>query len=174
MSTFPTRTLLVNIARADKDKVEVTKNTAPWIRKFWPATTYHTGMANQEPYCAAAVCFWVQQWLTQPETLRAFQMSPPEAEAWRCKSASVAGWSKWAKEKKLQLLPPRSILRRGDLVIYDYSHIEIVTDDDGTLTGPFIAIGANTNAAASRDGEGTFEKPRNRARVKHFIRLLAP
>jgi hypothetical protein len=131
-------------------------------------------MANQEPYCAAAVAYWVQQWLTQPETLRALQMSPPTAEAWRCKDASVAGWVKWAKEKKLQLLPPRSILRRGDLVIYDYSHIELVTDDDGTLTGPFIAIGANTNASASRDGEGTFEKPRNRARVKHFIRLLPP
>ena len=174
MSTFPLRTLLVNIARADRDKVEVTKNTAPWIRKFWPATSYPTGMANQEPYCAAAVAYWVKQWLTDPEVLKAFQMSPATAEAWRCKDASVAGWSKWAKTKGLQLLPPRSILRRGDLVVYDYSHIEIVTDDDGTLTGPFVAIGANTNAAASRDGEGTFEKPRNRARVKHFIRLLPP
>jgi hypothetical protein len=174
MSTFPLRTLLVNIARADRDKVEVTKNTAPWIRKFWPATTYPTGMANQEPYCAAAVAYWVKQWLTDPEVLKAFQMSPATAEAWRCKDASVAGWSKWAKTKGLQLLPPRSLLRRGDLVIYDYSHIEIVTDDDGTLTGPFVAIGANTNASASRDGEGTFEKPRNRARVKHFIRLLPP
>lgn len=174
MSTFPIRTLLVNIARADRDKVEVTKNTAPWIRKFWPATSYPTGMANQEPYCAAAVAYWVKQWLTDPEVLKAFQMSPATAEAWRCKDASVAGWSKWAKTKGLQLLPPRSILRRGDLVVYDYSHIEIVTDDDGTLTGPFIAIGANTNASASRDGEGTFEKPRNRARVKHFIRLLPP
>ena len=174
MSTFPLRSLLVNIARADRDKVEVTKNTAPWIRKFWPATSYPTGMANQEPYCAAAVAYWVKQWLTDPEVLKAFQMSPATAEAWRCKDASVAGWSKWAKTKGLQLLPPRSILRRGDLVVYDYSHIEIVTDDDGTLTGPFVAIGANTNASASRDGEGTFEKPRNRARVKHFIRLLPP
>lgn len=174
MSNFPLRTRLVHIARADRDKVEVTKNTAPWIRKFWPATTYPTGMANQEPYCAAAVAYWVKQWLTDPEVLKAFGMSPATAEAWRCKDASVAGWSKWAKTKGLQLLPPRSFLRRADLVIYDYSHIELVTDDDGTLTGPFVAIGANTNAAASRDGEGCFEKPRNRARVKHFIRLLPP
>lgn len=174
MSTFPIRTLLVNIARADRDKVEKTKNTAPWIAKFWPATTYPTGMANREPYCAAAVAYWVQQWLKQPETLRAFKFTAEEAEAWRCKSAAVAGWVKWARQKGLQFLPARSILRRGDLVIYDYSHIEIVTDDDGTTTGAFIAIGANTNAAASRDGEGCFEKPRSRARVRHFIRLLPP
>ena len=34
------------------------------------------------------------------------------------------------------------------------------------------AIGYNTNASGSRDGEGCFEKPRSRAAVKCFIRIL--
>ncbi len=174
MSTLPLRFRLVEIARADRDKVEVTKNQAPWIAKFWPATTYPDGMENREPYCAAAVCHWLREWLHDPAVMAALDLTPAQAEAWRCKSPAVSSWSKWARRQGLQILPANAILRRGDLVIYSYSHIEIVTDDDGTTKGPFIAIGANTNAAAARDGEGCFEKPRSRAKVKEFIRLLPP
>jgi len=182
MSTFKLRTRLVDLARVSEGLVEVTKNRAPWIAKFWPATftprfyikgnaTYPNG---DPPYCAAAVSYWVREWLKDPEVLAAFGMTPDQAEQWRCQSPACAEWSKWARRKGLQILPPNSILKRGDIVIYSYSHIEIVTDDDGTTKGPFVAIGANTNAAASRDGEGCFEKPRSRAKVKEFIRLLPP
>jgi hypothetical protein len=99
-----------------------------------------------------------------------------DAEKWRCKSASVMSdehsWLNWAKAKGLQILPKDCVLHAGDLVIYTYSHIEMVADDDGTETGPFVAVGYNTNAAGDRDGEGCFRKPRGRAGVKCFIRIL--
>lgn len=177
MSTYKLRLQLAEIARKDVGKVEVSKNQAPWIAKFWPATTYPDGMKNREPYCAAAQAYWLREWLKIPSVLRAFGFTEKAAEAWRCKSASVFkaddSWLNWADEAEgVEILPKNCILHTADLAIYTYSHIEMVTDDDGTKTGAFVAIGANTDAGGSRDGEGCFEKPRKRDKIKAFIRLL--
>lgn len=180
MSTFKLRQKLIDIARLDVNRVEVTKNTAPWIAKFWPATHYPSGMKDRAPYCAAAACYWVREWLKLPDVLKALKMTPAQAEAWRCKSASVYkaddSWLNWGRKTPgVQVLPRASILHTGDIVIYKapgYSHLEVVVDDDGGTTGPLIAIGANTDAGGSQDGEGCFEKPRLRNKVQNFIRLL--
>ncbi len=170
--TYHIRKKILDIARRDRGKVEITKNHAPWIEKYWPATTYEDGYKDRGPYCAAAVAYWVREWLSEEEVRRAFGFTAEQAEKWRCKSALAFDWINWASLRRLTLLPKNCILHAGDLVVYSYSHIEIVTDDDNTTDGPFVAIGANTNASASRDGEGCFEKPRSRAGVKSFIRLL--
>jgi peptidoglycan hydrolase-like protein with peptidoglycan-binding domain len=53
---------IVGLARADLGIRETEgKNHGPGIAKFWPATNYPTGYANREPYCAAAVCYWVKE-----------------------------------------------------------------------------------------------------------------
>lgn len=178
--TYHLRQQLLGIARRDRGRTEITKNRAPWIAKFWPATStpefYEIGNKDyprgDPPYCAAAVAYWVKEWLDDPDVLKAFGFNPDQAETWRCKSAGAFEWINWAKRRSLQVLNPHAILHAGDIVVYSYSHIEIVTDDDNTTDGPFVAIGANTNASASRDGEGCFEKPRNRHAVKNFIRIL--
>lgn len=172
MSTYTIRQALLNIARLDVNKTETSRNQADWIKKFWPATTYPTGYLNREPYCAAALCYWLQQWFLQPETAEAFGKSSPELEAYRCKSPAVFDWPTWAKRVDAKVLGKTVILHAADIVVYSYSHIELVSNDDNTKTGPFVAIGANTNASGSRDGEGCFEKPRTRASVKCFIRLI--
>lgn len=172
MSTYDLRKQHVAIARKDVGKVEIGKNQGDWIKKYWPATSYTDGYSNKEPYCAAAQAYWLQQWLKNQAVLDALKMTTAQAEKWRCKSAAAFGWTTWAKDKGLEILPKNCILHMGDIVVYSYSHIEIVSDDDGTKTGPFTAIGANTNAAGSADGDGCFEKPRNRAKVREFIRLL--
>lgn len=177
--TYKLRIRFLNIARLDKGKVEDTKNRAPWISKYWPATSYPEGYdLNAEPYygrapyCAAAVAYWVKEWLRDPEVLDVLGMDAKQAEKWRCKSAGAFEWVNWARKKGIQVLNPHAILHAGDIVVYEYSHIEVVTDDDNTKEGPFVAIGANTNSKASRDGEGCYEKPRSRGAVKYFIRLL--
>lgn len=180
MSTLPLRNQLVEIARLDKNKTEQSRNRAPWIAKLWPATStpefYIPGNKDyprgDPAYCAAGVAHTLKEWLRDPSVLAALGFSPAAAETWRCKSASVREWSKWARRRGLKVLGKNNILRRGDIVIYDYSHIEIVTNDDNTPTGPFVAIGYNTNASGSRDGEGCFEKPRSRDKVLEFIRIL--
>lgn len=174
MNTFKIRKLLLDIARQDVGKVEVTKNRAPWIEKLWPATSLGTdGYTDRAPYCAAGVAYCVQQWLKNPAVLEAFNFTYQQASSWRCKSAGAFAWQGWAEGHGLTILPKECILHAGDLVIYDYSHIEIVSDDDGTPEGPFMAIGYNTNSAGSRDGEGCFEKPRTRKGVRCFVRMLS-
>lgn len=170
--TYQLRKSLIDIARRDVGKVEVSKNRAPWIEKLWPATNYEEGHADRQPYCAAGVAYCVREWLKLPDVLAAFNLTPAQAEKWRCKSAAAFEWLNWARDHGLQVLNSHAILHTGDLVVYTYSHIEIVVDDDGTQEGPFVAIGFNTNAAGNRDGEGCFEKPRTRGAVKSFIRML--
>ena len=170
--TYHLRQRMIDIARRDVGKVEVTKNRAPWIKWLWPATSYPKGYDNREPYCAAGLCYVLREWLKDKDVRAALDLNTEAAEKWRCKSAVAFDWIDWAVNKKLRVLDARTVLHAADLVVYDYSHIEMVTDDDGTTGGPFVAIGYNTNAAGSRDGEGCFEKPRLRARVKKFIRIM--
>lgn len=177
MSTFALRQKHIAIARRDVGKTENSKNQAPWIAKYWPATTYPDGMDDRAPYCAAAQAYCLKKWLESAEVRKALGLTIAQAEKWRCKSASVFkaadSWLNWAKTAKgVRILPKKSILHAADLVIYTYSHLELVVDDDGTTTGPFLAIGMNTDPGGSRDGEGCFEKPRSRDSVKAFIRLL--
>lgn len=172
--TYPLRAALVKIARADVGQVEQTKNRAPWIEKLWSATTYPKGHEERQPYCAAGMAWCVREWLKLPEVRAALKLSETAAETWRCKSPAAFEWKKWSVRHGVPVLSKNVVLRAADIVIYTYSHIELVTDDDGTTTGPFTAIGYNTNAAGARDGEGCFEKPRSRKGVLCFIRLLAP
>lgn len=170
--TVHLRQRLVDIARRDLNKVEESKNHAPWIEKLWPATSYPEGYKAHEPYCAAGVAYCVKTWLQDIAIQRALGMTFDQALNWRCQSAAAFGWLDWAKEKRVEILPRKCILHTADLVVYNHSHIEIVTNDDNTIDGPFVAIGYNTNASGARDGEGCFEKPRKRDGVKAFIRLL--
>jgi hypothetical protein len=66
---------------------------------------------------------------------------------------------------------PTERLRVGDLMVFDISHIGIVRDDDskGVYT-----IEANTGNGSIRDGDGCFERVRQRAQARAFIRLIEP
>jgi hypothetical protein len=174
MSTVALRRKFIVIARQHVGKKEVTRNQAPWIKTLWPATSYPSGHDERQPYCAAGVAWAVREWLKDPEVLKAFEMTPEQAEFWRCKSASCykakGSWLDWAKLNKMTILGKDDNFHTGDLIIYDYSHIEIYVDD--LPENRFMAIGFNTNDAAGRDGDGCWEKPRSRAKIKAVIRLL--
>jgi hypothetical protein len=173
MSNLAIRQALVEIARRDVGKVELTRNRAPWIQKYWPATTLPNGHADRQPYCAAAVAWWVREWLKMPEVLAAMKMTPAGAERWRCKSPAAFAWLDWANARRLEVLSdrPTERLRVGDLMVFDISHIGIVRDDDskGVYT-----IEANTGNGSVRDGDGCFERVRTRSQARAFIRLIEP
>ena len=173
MSTLAIRQALVEIARRDVGKVEVTRNRAPWIAKYWPATTLPNGHADRQPYCAAAVCYWVREWLALPDVRAALKMTPTGAERWRCKSPAAFGWLDWANARRLEVLSdgPTERLRVGDLMIFDVSHIGIVKDDDANGV---YTIEANTGNGSVRDGDGCFERVRPRSAARAFIRLIEP
>jgi hypothetical protein len=173
MSNLAIRQALVEIARRDVGKVEQTRNRAPWIQRYWSATTLPNGHADRQPYCAAAVAWWVREWLRLPEVMDALKMTPTGAERWRCKSAGAFNWLDWAAKQKLEVLSdkPTERLRVGDIMVFDISHIGIVRDDDakGVYT-----IEANTGNGSIRDGDGCFERVRHRSQARAFIRLIEP
>ena len=173
MSTLAIRQALVEIARRDVGKVEITRNRAPWIAKYWPATTLPNGHADRQPYCAAAVCYWVREWLALPDVRAALKVTPTGAERWRCKSPAAFGWLDWANARGLDVLSdrPTERLRVGDLMVFDMSHLAIVKDDD---SNGVYTIEANTGTTGSRDGDGCFEKVRQRHQARAFIRLINP
>lgn len=171
MSTFALRKKLVAIAEKDVGRTEVSPNRSPTIARYWPATNYPGGYANREPYCAAAVCYWVRQWLALPDVRKAFDMTAQRLEAWRCKSPLAFGWLEWAKAKGLTILPDdmSQVLHTGDLMVFDMSHIGIVYDDENTIVK---TIEANTGPSGGRDGDGIWKKERTRSLARAFIRLL--
>ena len=172
MTTFPLRKLLLDIARRDVGQYETSPNHGPAIAKFWPATSYPEGYANREPYCSAAVCYWVREWLRLPEVAAAFCKMPDELEKWRCKSPTAFGWIDWAKAKGLTVLTdaPGNVLHTGDIVVYDFSHVGILDDD---YKDRIVVVEANTGAKNQREGEGIEIKDRPREIARAFIRLLA-
>lgn len=163
---------LVAIAAADVGKLEASRNRAPWIQKYWPATDYPEGYANREPYCAAAVTYWVQQWLKDSAVLANLGMTPAAAEKWRCKSAGAFRWLEWAKSKGVRTFPdsPGLRLQPGDIMVFDMSHIGIV--ESATVGSSIYTIEANTGATGGRDGDGCFRKVRRRELARGFIRLV--
>ena len=173
MSTLALRDRLVKIARRDVGQTESSRNQGVAIKKLWPATSYPEGYAERAPYCAAALCYWVREWLKDPEVLRAFNFTPAQAEAWRCKSAAAYGWVDWAKSKDLLVMGDSmsNVLHTADIVVYDFSHIGVVEDD---YKDRIKTIEANTGSPEKdqRDGDGIWAKDRPREIAKYFIRLL--
>ena len=178
MSTFDLRQQLIEIHRTNVGKVEASKNRADWIAPLWTATNANDLYTNlksapyygRPPYCAAGMAWGLREWLRLPDVLAALKMTEAQASKWRCKSAGAFAWGEWAREKGLQFIHTSGVFHTGDIVIYKHSHIEIYVDD--TPSGGFTAIGYNTNASGSRDGEGCFEKPRSRTGVKEVFRIL--
>lgn len=176
MSTYALRKRLIEIAAKDVGSIETSRNQGPAIKKFWPATSYPEGYADRQPYCAAAVCYWVQQWLKDSEVAVAvceqYGILPSALNGWRCKSASAFEWITWAKRRDVQVLSDSILntLHTGDIMVFDMSHIGIVTDDNGKGV---YTIEANTGATGGRDGDGIFQKTRQRPLARGFIRILA-
>lgn len=176
MSTFNLRQQLVAIASRDVGQMETSRNRGPAIRKFWPATSYPEGYAGREPYCAAAMCYWVQQWLAIPDVAIAvcdqYSTVPSQLNNWRCKSAAAFGWLDWANSRRVETFNDSILnnLHTGDIMVFDMSHIGLVVDDSGKTV---YTIEANTGAAGGRDGDGIFQKSRPRTLARAFIRILA-
>lgn len=178
MSSFSLRQRLLEIARQHAGKTEVSRNQAPWITPLWEATTYPSGWKEREPYCAAGVAWCVREWLRDPEVRQALGLrTAAAAESWRCKSAScfkqADSWSNWARLRKLRILRRNDVFHAGDIIIYDFSHIELYVTDLPGKSRPFTAIGFNTDSGGGRDGDGCWEKPRSRSTIKEVIRMLA-
>jgi len=166
---------LVNIAKRDVGKVESPRNNqGAWIKRFWPSTSYPDGYSNREPYCAAAMAFWldtVGDELAKAGLLESLTgMNAEQFEKWRCKSAGAWAWQAWAKKAKgVTVLPDSATPQKGDIVVFDFSHIGLVTGVPAK--GRVATIEANTGPAGERDGDGCWEKNRPQEVARCFLRF---
>jgi hypothetical protein len=172
-TTYALRQRLIDIAARDVGKVESSYNQGTHIKTYWPATSYPEGYRDKAPYCAAAVCKWVQEWLQDPEVLAALGKTPAKAEAWRCKSAAAFGWKKWAQDKGVKIFTdaPGVDLRAGDIMVFDMSHIGLVVGD-GNAGNIIKTIEANTSDGNDRDGKYVAARKRARSLALCFIRMM--
>lgn len=144
-------------------------NCGPEIRKYQKATWL---MPDAWPWCGAFVCWVVQQWLASPSALAALKMSVESAGAFRPRTAGAWDLVRWAKENGLKVVGENEPARRGDIVVFDFSHVGFVAEDSDR--GEIATIEGNTNGRGERDsesGDGVFRKHRDRELVKAFIRL---
>lgn len=170
MSSLAIRQKLVDIATAEVGVLEKGRNTGKRIIDYQRATSLEgTGW----PYCAAFVCWCIREWGKDPEVLAHLKMTPAQFEKWRPKTAAAFGFEDWASKRGLTIFGDGegNQLRTGDIMVFDMSHIGIVTGDRGTQVN---TIEGNTGATGGRDGEGVWAKVRKRREARSFIRILAP
>jgi hypothetical protein len=153
---------------------ETSQNRAPWLPQIWKATWYKDGMDNLEPYCAAAVCYWIQEADHRSTDIK-LRIPPVNPSC----SGLLNDFYKpdfgamifdWVVRKPL--LHPR----RGDIVFSmpHFSHVGVVSSDepfeqDGEYS--IETIEANTNIAGSREGDGVLKRVRPISLCGKFVRL---
>lgn len=148
-------------------------NTGARIVEYQGATWLAPGAWH---WCAAFVA-WIMRELLEDQDVRASLnlASFSLAEKWRCRDASAFGWGKWALQRGLPVLPETEIAKAGDFVVFDFSHIGLVTEDQARVTAKIKTIEGNTNGKGERDsesGDGVWRKERAPNLTKCYIRVF--
>lgn len=135
-----------------------------------------TGLApGAWAWCAAFTAWVMREWLESQEVRDALHLTDAAAaEKWRCRDASAFGWERWARGHKLQILSEHQLARKGDFVVFDFSHIGIVRADQAKGRN-VETIEGNTNGKGERDshsGDGVWEKSRAPSLTKSYIRIF--
>lgn len=139
---------------------ETSKNQGPGIKKYWLSTTYEDGYENREPWCAAFVCWCVQQ-------------TNKFSESSRPKTPAAFGFESWADDHPnlTRITKKPKGIAKGDIVVFTFSHVAIAASDSDS-SGNFATVEGNTNAAGAREGNGVFKKIRNVGSVRSTISLI--
>jgi hypothetical protein len=147
-------TNLASIAAQDIGAFEEPRgqNRGPQVEKFFK----YTGLGFGSPWCAAAVSYWVGQWM-QANNITSFK--PPKINA--CFS-----WPPWAQQNGIGVATGDP--RPGDVVVMTCSHIVICESAGG---GKYTHVSGNTNSSTSRDGDGVYRNTSSNSTIRNVIRF---
>ena len=171
---------LVAIARNEVGVREgAVNNTGARIVEYQGATWLQPGAW---PWCAAFTS-WIMRELLEDEDVREYLstyfkrpgLSFAQADKLRCRDASAFGWEKWARSAGFDVLSETTPARAGDFVVFDFSHIGLVVEDQRAAADKIRTIEGNTNGKGERDstsGDGVWEKQRAPALTKSYIRIF--
>jgi hypothetical protein len=148
-------------ARKEVGTRETSKNQGPGLAKYWTATSYHRGYDNREPYCAAFVCWVIEQATAGSSHAFSLPRSPVayDFEKW---GAANAG-------KGVQVLPGGSTPKPGDIfTLTSTSHVGIVLSVTGSR---MQTIEGNTDGSGSREGDGVYQRERPISSTRKLVRI---
>lgn len=175
MSIFADR--LVNIAYNEIGEEEATANTSPRIIRYMLTTTLPPG---KWAWCAAFTS-WCLRWVledprVQHELIQAGHIrSYSDIEDWRCKSPRAFSWETWAQSKRIKIIyNGEGLAKKGDFVVYDFSHMGIVASDQARPNQMLNTIEGNTSVQGSREGDGVYAKSRkpHSSIISSYIRVI--
>ena len=150
---------MISIFKTQLGIHETSKNHGVGIEKYWSATNYPDGYSDRQPYCAACLCWVIRE-------------SGLFTEEERPKTPAAFGFEKFAdNSKKVKINRSVKSVKKGDIVIFKFSHIGLATSDSDKY-GDFYTIEANTGPSGGRDGDGVYEKVRNITAVRSTITVL--
>jgi len=136
---------------------ETSANRGPGIAEFWGATSFPGGYGNN--WCAAFVCWCVQQ-------------TGVFSDSTRPKDASVSNFESWARRSQptVNIIANPRTINSGDIVTFKTSsHIGIAATSSDS-NGSFISIDGNTfSPLGVKKPPGVHEKKRNVNTIKNVI-----
>ena len=147
-------------------------NNGAKIREYQQATWLTPAAWS---WCAAFMAWCMREWLKDPEVLKSLKLKDDESFAWRCRDASAFGWAKWGIAKHLYITDEKEPAKAGDIVVFDFSHIGLVVEDQLPGKDYIETVEGNTNGKGDRDsvlGDGVWRKQRKVNLVKNYIRIL--
>lgn len=152
---------------------EQTANQAPWLQKIWDATWYQEGQKYREPYCAAAVCYWLQEADKRSDLIHFNEdpVMPKCSDLLEFLSKDSIGATIFKYQGEGNLRP-----ERGDIVFFmpRVSHVGVVVSEAPYLSNDQLFIDtveANTDDRGSREGEGVYKKKRSISFCGDFVRI---
>lgn len=162
------------IAKAAESKIGVREsggaNKGKDLQPFFDSDSYDPNgpKPGDDGYawCAAFVCWAVKEAMDSHGMVNTAGFKRPTTPgAWAFEDWSLAQ-DFTTQTKRL----PKTDIKRGDLVIFKFSHIGIATsgvDKDGYV----MTTEGNTNQAGSREGDGVYRKRRHIDQIRSRIRF---
>ena len=165
---------LISIARSELGtREDAVNNTGARIVEYQGATWLAPGAW---PWCAAFTAWVMREWLEDESVRKLLNLDTFSlAEKWRCRDASAFGWEKWARQRTISVLPETEKARAGEIVVFDFSHIGLVIENQVSINSKIVTIEGNTNGRGERDsdaGDGVWEKQRMPSLTKSYIRMF--
>lgn len=166
------RKKLVEIALKEEGVQETPhhNNIGPRIQEYQTATWLTPG---SWPWCSALTCWVLREACKNLDFKKAVTDKYP---SWHlCKDASAFGWVKWAQKVGIPTYSETDLAKAGDFVVFDFSHIGMVIEDQDSPTNLIRTIEGNTNGRGDRDsptGDGVWKKKRSPTLVQRYIRLF--
>lgn len=151
---LPDRLALIALSMVGRHEQPLGSNSGPLIQEFFAADYYKPNATdNGYAWCASFVCRIVQLALTA--------LSIPETASFkRPRTPSAFNLADWSREQDSTTHTkdfPGSDIKRGDIIIFSFSHCGIaITDADSK--GYFETVEGNTNVAGSREGTHVVHK----------------